>query len=74
MLPVIDTPALGALLKLNEAIASGATLAEVTGLYADYILERRGGNKVHASLTLNVNRRTLQRWNHRPVTRVRCAP
>jgi DNA-binding protein Fis len=62
MRAVVDEAAPGALAKLNGAIARGATLEEVSALYADYILERRGGNKVHASAMLDVNRRTLQRW------------
>ncbi len=71
MRAIVEVDATEALATLNEAIARGATLADVSALYVAYILERRGGNKVHAAIALNVNRRTLQRWNVKRATRPR---
>lgn len=48
--------------KLVEAIERSAPLAEVVRLYAFHVLEKMGGNKVHTAERIQIDRRTLQRW------------
>lgn len=48
--------------RIVEAIDRGCTLAELSKLYMSHVLMVRGGNKVHASRVLGIDRRTIQRW------------
>lgn len=47
---------------LNEGIRNGVTIEAVSKLYAAYMLDRHGDNKVHTARELDIDRRTLQRW------------
>jgi hypothetical protein len=50
------------LAALMSAIGDKRPLGEISRLYVKHILAVRGGNKSHASETLRVDRRSLQRW------------
>jgi transcriptional regulator with PAS, ATPase and Fis domain len=52
--------------QLMDAIARSAPLYEVQRLYTFHVLEKEGGNKVHAAERLGIDRRTIQRWEKRP--------
>ncbi len=49
--------------KVMQAIREGRPLSEVSRLYAFYIIDLFGGNKMHAATAMQVDRRTLQRWS-----------
>lgn len=55
-------PTMPSYMALLKAIEEQVPLAKVQKLYAAYVLERHGQNKVHASRRLEVDRRTIQRW------------
>jgi hypothetical protein len=57
-----DTQTALARVELFEAIERGARVDDVCRLYAIFIYHRVGMNKVKASIALDINRRTLQRW------------
>lgn len=48
--------------SLMDGIRRGVTIEEMSKLYASYMLDRHGGNKVHTARELDIDRRTLQRW------------
>jgi hypothetical protein len=50
---------------LEQTIQRGGSLHEVSMAYCKLIVARHGGNFVHAAKSLDVDRRTLQRWNLR---------
>lgn len=47
---------------LVDAIQKGVPLAKLSRLYVAYMLGRNAGNKVHTSIALGIDRRTIQRW------------
>ena len=50
--------------KLVDALEARAplTLQKFSYLYVTCVLERHGGNKLHAAKALGIDRRTIQRW------------
>jgi DNA-binding NtrC family response regulator len=58
----LDIPANEAYKKLLSLISEAKPLHEVDRAYAAFVLLRNNGNKLQASKRLQVDRRTLQRW------------
>ncbi len=51
-----------ALEALNEAIANKVPLERMSRLYAEYMLQVHGNNKLRTADALGIDRRTVQRW------------
>ena len=50
----------------DRALQEGLTLAELSDLYTERVLEYTGGNKARAAQILGINRRTLYRRGFGP--------
>lgn len=47
---------------LTQGIADGVPMEKLQMLYAQYVLHLNGGNRVHTSAALEIDRRSIQRW------------